>query len=53
MFANSTVLASECEAYCHERDKELHEPMQRADRWQLSREAFDRFWANYYISVHG
>ena len=54
MFANSTVLASGCEACCRERGEELHKPTQRSDRWQLSRETFDRFWANYcYLFMDG
>ena len=45
---------AECDAYCRDRGEELREPTQWADRWQLSREAFDRFWANYcYLFMDG
>jgi len=47
MFSDAADLPSEYEAYCRDRGEELHEPTQWADRWQLSRETFDRFWANY------
>ena len=39
---------------CRDRGEELHTPTQWSDRWQLSREAFDRFWANYcYLFMDG
>ena len=45
---------AECEAYSRDRGEELHKPTQWCDRWQLSREAFDRFWANYcYLFMDG
>ena len=47
-------ILAECEAYCRDRGEELHEPTHWSDRWQLSREAFDRFWANYcYLFMDG
>ena len=43
-----------CEAYSRDRGEELHKLTQWCDRWQLSREAFDRFWANYcYLFMDG
>lgn len=43
-----------CVAYCRDRGEELHAPTQWSDRWQLAREAFDRFWANYsYLLIDG
>ena len=45
---------AECEAYSRDRGEELHKLTQWCDRWQLSREAFDRFWANYcYLFMDG
>lgn len=43
-----------CVAYARDRGEELHEPTPWSDRWQLAREAFDRFWANYvYLFMDG
>ena len=41
-------------AYCRDRGEELHDPTLWFNRWQLSREAFDRFWAEYcYLFMDG
>ena len=43
-----------CVAYCRDRGEEFHAPMPWGDRWQLAREAYDRFWANYsYLLMDG